>query len=134
MSSWAYNFEFSVGAGLQYSGILGSQFAIKDDKQKYFVALGLPGASVGMQSVVSEDEKHSVGFSVGVMKGLFSSDTRYGILTYNYHLNGFNNDGVVFGLGAGYSSADEYKVFFGGGEVAEEDKGLIFSLDIGYKF
>lgn len=96
MSSWAYNFEFSVGAGLQYSGILGSQFAIKDDKQKYFVALGLPGASVGMQSVVSEDEKHSVGFSVGVMKGLFSSDTRYGILTYNYHLNGFKNDVAIY--------------------------------------
>lgn len=132
--SWGGDFEFSVGGGYQYSGIIGTQFAIKDDNKKYFVSIGLPGVSVGMQYAFSNNLKHSAGFSVGKLFNAFNADTEYGFITYNYHFSGFKNNGWVLGTGIGYYNRDENRIFFGGGQVNERDNGIATTLDIGYKF
>lgn len=128
------DFEFSVGGGFQYSGVIGTQFAIKDDNKKYFISFGLPGISVGMQSAFSNNDKHSVGFSVGKLSGFYSADTEFGFITYNYHFTGFKNNGWVLGTGIGYYSQDENKKFFGGGQINERESGVALTFDIGYKF
>ena len=134
LSTWGGDFEFSVGAGYQYSGFIGTQFTFKEYDQKYFISLGLLGASVGMQSTFSSNENHSVGFSVGKLAGVLSADTEYGFLTYNYHFSGFQNNGWVLGTGIGYYNKNEYEVFFGKGKTRERENGVALTLDIGYKF
>ena len=134
LSTWGGDFEFSVGGGYQYSGIIGTQFAFKEDDKKYFISLGLPGVSVGMQSTFSNNENHSVGFSVGKLAGIFSADIEYGFITYNYHFGGFRNNGWVLGTGIGYYNRDQHRIFFGGGEVNERESGIALTFDIGYKF
>ncbi len=90
IKSVAVEFEWSVGAGLQYSGIIGTQLGVKPNHSKYFVSLGLPGYSVGMQTMGGARELHSVGFSVGEIEVIFNNTARYGVVTYNYHHSGFN--------------------------------------------
>lgn len=126
-------FEFSLGGGFQYSGVIGTQFAIKHNDSKYFVSVGLPGYSVGMQTTISEDQHHSAGFSVGQLNGILDSDSKYGFLTYNYHVRGFNNSGWVFGTGLGAYREDAYTTMFSGERVKPSAKAM-FTLDIGYKF
>jgi hypothetical protein len=105
LSTWGGDFEFSVGGGYQYIGIIGTQFAFKEDDKKYFISLGLLGVSVGMQSACSNNENHSVGFSVGKVAGVSSADTEYGFITYNYHFSGFQNNGWVFPFRASFKRA-----------------------------
>jgi len=123
--------EFSIGAGFQYSGLLGAQFALKDDDIKYYLSVGLPGFSVGLQKVVSDDDHHSVGFSLGELSAIYGdNDNQYGFLTYNYHLHGFKNGGLVFGTGVGVY---QERIYSSHGPHIEEFKPM-FTLDIGYKF
>ncbi|MCO4320733.1 hypothetical protein [Aliidiomarina quisquiliarum] len=72
IKSVAAEFDWSVEAGLQYSGIIGTQLGVKHNHSKYFVAVGLPG------------------YSVGEIEVIFNSTARYGVVTYNYHPSGFN--------------------------------------------
>jgi hypothetical protein len=132
--TWGGDFEFSVGGGYQYSGIIGTQFTFKEDDKKYFISLGLPGISVGMQSTFSNNENHSVGFSVGKLAGVLSADTEYGFITYNYHFSGFQNNSWVLGTGIGYYNQDEHMEFFSSGKPKERENGMALTFDIGYKF
>ena len=133
LSACGAEFEFSLGAGLQYSGVIGTQFSVKHQDSKYFVSAGLPGYSIGMQKIVSDDESHSAGFTVGRLLGTFDEGTKYGLITYNYHLDGFKNSGWVFGTGVGVYKDEPYTLLFSNKQVNPSTK-VMFTLDIGYKF
>lgn len=133
LSAFGAEFEFSLGAGFQYSGVIGTQFAVKHQDSKYFVSLGLPGYSLGMQTIVSDNEYHSVGFSIGEIQGIFDGDSQYGFITYNYHLDGFKNDGWVLGTGLGLYDEESYIPLFGNERIYPSKKAML-TLDIGYKF
>ncbi len=133
LSACGAEFEFSLGAGLQYSGVIGTQFSVKHQDSKYFMSVGLPGYSIGMQKIVSDDESHSAGFTVGRMLGIWDGGTKYGLITYNYHLDGFKNSGWVFGTGVGVSKEEPYTPLFSNKHVNPSTK-VMFTLDIGYKF
>lgn len=131
--SHAGEFEFSLGIGAQYSGI-GTQFAYKNLKTKYFVSAGIPAYSLGMQRVISDNNKHSAGFSLGQYKGLFTDkDSKYGLITYNYHFTNFQESGWVLGTGIGYVKENSFKALFSDVEKQSESSAFI-TLDIGYKF
>lgn len=133
LSVFGAEFEFSLGAGFQYSGIIGTQFSVKHQDSKYFISAGLPGASVGMQTIISDDEHHSAGFSLGKIQGLFNGDSRYGFITYNYHVDGFKNKGWVLGAGIGAYDEESYKPLFSN-EPENPSTKAMFTLDVGYKF
>lgn len=133
LSAYSAEFEFSLGAGFQYSGIIGTQFALKHQDSKYFVSIGLPGYSLGMQKVVSDNDHHSVGFTLGEFQGILDGDSRYGLITYNYHLNGFQSKGWVFGTGIGLYDQEAYVPLFGYERINPSKKAM-YTLDVGYKF
>lgn len=132
LSAFGAEFEFSLGAGLQYS-VVGTQLAVKHEDSKYFVSVGVPGYSLGMQTIVSDNEYHSLGFSLGKLDGLLNDGGRYGLLTYNYHMSGFKNDGWVFGTGVGFYDEKSYTQLFTNERISPSKKAL-FTIDIGYKF
>lgn len=125
--------EFSLGAGFQYSGVVGTQLSVIHQESKYFVSVGLPGYSLGMQTMISDNEYHSVGFSVGEIQGVLDNDGRYGFITYNYHMSGFKSNGWVLGTGVGFYDEDSYTLILGV-ESTNPSKKAMFTLDIGYKF
>lgn len=131
-------FEFSVGGGFQYSGIIGTQFAVKHQDSKYYVSFGLPGYSLGMQTLVLDKTHHSVGFSVGEIQGILAGDGRYGMITYNYHLSGFKNSGWVLGTGIGVYDEQSYTTISfskpDGAKRSNPSSKAMFTIDIGYKF
>lgn len=131
MSTFAAEFEFSLGAGFQYSGVFGTQFALKHNDSKYFASVGFVGYSLGMQTIIADNEYHSAGFSVGEIPGFFSGDSQYGLITYNYHLSGFRNNGLVLGAGIGMVNEDTR---ISSSKEVEPSSKVLFSLDVGYKF
>ncbi len=133
ISALGAEFEFSLGGGFQYSGIIGTQFTVKHEDSKYFISVGLPGYSLGMQTIVSENEYHSAGFSLGEIQSVFGNDGRYGFITYNYHVDGFKNIGWVLGAGLGIYDEESYTPLFGS-ERTNPSKKAMLTLDIGYKF
>ncbi|MGJ8679169.1 hypothetical protein [Paraglaciecola sp.] len=126
-------FEFSLGGGFQYSGLVGTQFSLKNNDSKYYISVGLPGYGVGMQTTVSDNQQHTMGLSVGNIKSIFDHDSYYGFLTYNYHPSGFNNHGWVFGTGIGVYDEKEFTRLFSHERENPKPKAMI-TLDIGYKF
>lgn len=135
LSSFAAEFEFSVGAGYQYSGVIGTQFAMKTKQSKYFVSVGLPGASVGMQTVLFDNDHHSMGFSVGRLQEMVADgDQNYGFITYNYHFSGFANSGWVLGAGVGVYDEQAYTPLFSNNQSVNPPSKAMITLDIGYKF
>lgn len=132
-SVFGTEFELSLGGGFQYSGLLGTQFSVKHDDSKYFMSVGIPGYSIGMQTVVSDNEYHSAGFSLGQIQGIFDSDSRYGLITYNYHVDGFKNSGWVLGAGVGVYDEESYTSLFGSDRINPSTTAM-FSIDVGYKF
>lgn len=132
--SYSADFEFSLGAGLQYSGAIGSQFALKTEESKYFVSVGLPGYSLGMQTTISDNQNHSVGFSYGRVDTIFSSkESRYGFITYNYHFSSFQDTGWLVGTGIGFYDEASHKILFTN-ERKDPSAKAMYTLDIGYKF
>jgi len=132
-SAFGAEFEFSLGAGFQYSGVIGTQFSVKHQDSKYFMSVGLPGYSLGMQTIVSDNEYHSAGFSLGEIQGILDADGRYGFITYNYHFDGFKNSGWVLGTGVGVYDEESYTPLFGH-ERINPSKKVLLTLDVGYKF
>jgi hypothetical protein len=132
LSAFGAEFEFSLGVGFQY-GVVGTQVAVKHQDSKYFVSLGVPGYSLGMQTIVSDNEYHSVGFSLGEVDGILNDGARYGLITYNYHMDGFKNNGWVVGTGVGFFDEKSYIPLFSN-ERKSPSKKALFTIDIGYKF
>jgi hypothetical protein len=133
ISVFGTEFEFSLGTGFQYSGIIGTQFSIKHQDSKYFMSVGLPGYSIGMQTLISDNEYHSAGLSLGEIQGVFDGDSRYGFITYNYHVEGFQNSGWVLGAGLGVYDEESYTPLFSNDRINPSKKAML-TLDVGYKF
>jgi hypothetical protein len=133
ISVFGAEFEFSLGAGFQYSGIIGTQFSVKHQDSKYFMSVGLPGYSLGMQTILSENEYHSAGFSFGEIQSIFDGNSRYCFITYNYHVDGFKSSGWVLGAGVGIYDEESYTPLFGNERINPSKKAML-TLDIGYKF
>ncbi|MDP2560809.1 hypothetical protein [Psychrobium sp. 1_MG-2023] len=132
LSCWSTEVDFGLGLGTQYGGV-GGQLIIDQQQTKYFIALGIPGYSIGMKSVISDHQHHSWGLNAGVIDGIFSSDTQFAGVTYNYHFDGFENDGWELGLVAFYYREKEHKRLFSH-IVDEEETGVGISFNLGYSF
>ena len=130
--TWAIDYNFTVGLGTQYGG-LGSQYVINHEDSKYYVALGLPGASVGMKTLISENQYHSMGTNYGKIFGLYNYDTEFVAMTYNYHFNGFKRRGWELGAGLGYMKETRYKYLFSN-KKREEKTGSRIVFNLGYSF
>jgi len=125
-------FEAAVGIGHEYGGVLGGQFSYKTEYSKYYGSLGLLGVAAGFQTTFSENSKHAYGLAVG----LEATNSEEGFLfaTYNYHFNGFSNNGLVIGTGIGFTRGDGLNI--GGGCIIEcksAEKETSVTLNIGYK-
>jgi hypothetical protein len=129
----AGNFEFTIGAGHEYGGILGGQFAYKTEYSKYYGSVGLIGFSTGFQTTFSKNSKHAYGVTVGAEA--IDSEEGFLFATYNYHFKGFSNNGFVIGTGVGFTKGDG--VPMGGGCIIDcqgAEKKAMVTLNIGYKF
>ncbi|MAT39868.1 MAG: hypothetical protein CL946_09725 [Ectothiorhodospiraceae bacterium] len=131
ISSQGGNFGFSLGAGLQYSGVLGTQFSFRQKNIKYHLSVGVPGYSLGLEKSFSRYNNHSVGLVAGEMFMLFAKENaKYSFATYNYHFSGFSNSGWVIGGGLGL-----YKE--GAASWGDDDDPkakTTYTVDVGYKF
>lgn len=131
----ALDYDFTAGLGTQYGG-LGGQFVVNDKESKYFLALGTTGeagVAVGMKSIISDDEHHSMGVNIGSFGRLLASDTDFAAITYNYHFDGFNGNGWEIGTGIAYYKQDEYKVLFVP-NIEKEKSGVSIVFNLGYTF
>jgi hypothetical protein len=132
-SSFSGEYEGSLGAGHEYGGVLGWQSAYKTEHSKFYGSVGLVGFAVGFQTTFSENSKHAYGVSVGAEA--INSDEGFLFATYNYHFNGFSNDGLVIGTGFGYTKGDGVNInWYGCADCKKEEKEANFTLSIGYKF
>lgn len=131
VSGWAGGIEYSVGLGLPYGGI-GGKIAYKTEESKYYVGIGVPAVTIGMQTVVNDNLHHSWGGYVGRGFSLFSSDVDFAAISYSYHLDGFDNQGWEFGMAGGYYQEDEDGGIFNVPEDTEE--GGFITLNVGYNF
>lgn len=129
MFSYASEFETAAGLGHEFGGVLGAQFAYKTESSKYYASLGLIGAAAGFQTTFSDNSKHAFGFVFGVEE--IQSEDGFLFATYDYHFDGFSENGFVIGTGIGVTREDE------GGFFADRGKtntSTSVTLNIGYKF
>ncbi|WP_286270190.1 hypothetical protein [Thalassotalea hakodatensis] len=128
--SFAGEYETTIGLGHQYGGIIGAQLGYKTTSTKYYAAIGVAGFALGTQTTFGDEKnKHAYGFVVGKE----SIQAEYGFLfvTYDYHVNGLENNGFVMGTGVGFTRSDEYHWFADRGEI---ETTPFITLNIGYKF
>ncbi|AZQ84820.1 hypothetical protein EKO29_12950 [Colwellia sp. Arc7-635] len=129
LSSSAGEYETTVGLGHEYGGVLGAQLAYKTQDSKYYASAGLIGFSAGLQTTFSENSKHAFGFVAG--KEEFHGEDGFFFVTYDYHLDGFSNNGFVIGTGIGITREDEGGLF---ADLGETVTSTAVTLNIGYKF
>ncbi|MDO6447037.1 hypothetical protein Q4493_14800 [Colwellia sp. 1_MG-2023] len=127
--STAGEYETTIGIGHQYGGIIGAQLGYKTTSTKYYAAIGAVGFALGAQTTFSDEKKHTYGFVVG--KESIQAEDGFMFLTYDYHHNGFENNGFVMGAGFGFTRADEYHWFADRGEI---ETTPFITLNFGYKF
>jgi hypothetical protein len=118
----------TAGAGHQYGGILGAQFAYQTPGSQYYLSLGLVGAAVGFQTTFEDNSKRAFGLSGGFEAA--NSEDGFVFATYNYHFQGFTESGWVAGVGIGVRREDDG---FFQDSGTKKTSGAI-TLDIGYKF
>jgi hypothetical protein len=133
-SSHANDISYGVGIGGPYAGAIGFQVAMSsEDKQhKYYAALGLPGVSLGTQSVL-ENKHYSWGINVGVFDGIFGGHTKYIGPTFNYHVDGFNEDGWQIGTAIYILRETNHTTLFSN-TVEEDDNHVTLGIQLGYHF
>jgi hypothetical protein len=126
-SSFSNEFEVSTGLGHQHGGVIGVQLANKTDFSKYYLSLGYLGAAIGFDTTLEKNSKHSYGMVAGI-EAITSAEEGFGFITYNYHLNGFSNDGLVLGVGVGIKKGEGIM-----GEP-DSDASAAMTVNLGYKF
>ena len=104
----------------------------EDKQHKYYAALGLPGVSIGTQSVLG-NKHYSWGINAGVFDGIFGGHTKYIGPTFNYHVNGFNEDGWQLGAGLYILRETNHRVLFSS-TVEEDDNHAGLGIQFGYHF
>lgn len=129
LCSAANEYEGSIGMGHQYGGIFGGQLAYKTEYTKYYGSLGLVGVAAGFQTTFTENSKHSYGLVVG--REELQSEDGFLFVTYDYHLNGFSNKGLVIGTGLGITREDEGGSF---SDIGKTETSTSITFNLGYKF
>ncbi len=127
--SSAGEYEAAVGLGHQYGGILGAQFSYKTESSKYYGALGLVGVSAGFQTTFSKNSRHAYGLVFG--REELQSEDGFLFATYDYHFNGFSNNGFVIGTGLGVTREDAGGFY---SDTGNTETSTSLTLNIGYKF
>ncbi|MGL1958001.1 MAG: hypothetical protein OCD00_11875 [Colwellia sp.] len=133
--SSAGELETAVGFGHQYGGVLGVQFAYKTESSKYYGSVGLNdsmggfGLATGFQTIFSENSKHAFGITLGSRD--VDSEKGFIFATYDYHLNGFSETGLVVGAGIGVTRKYEFE---GWSQQRTSEINPALTLNIGYKF
>ncbi|GAC21646.1 hypothetical protein [Paraglaciecola arctica] len=127
--SFAGEYETAIGLGHQYGGVLGAQFAYKTGSTKYYGSLGLVGLSAGFQTAFSENSKHSYGLVIG--REELQSEDGFLFATYDYHIDGFANNGFVIGTGIGVTREDSGGWWSKKGKTKRSNS---ITLNLGYKF
>jgi len=125
-------FEAAIGAGHEYGGVLGGQFAYKTEYSKYYASVGIVGFSTGFQTTFSKNSKHAYGVTLGAEA--MESSEGFLFATYNYHFKGFSNNGFVVGTGVGFTKGDSAwpgNCFI---DCPSAEKKAMVTLNIGYKF
>ncbi len=129
MFSSAGEYETAVGLGHQYGGVLGAQFSYKTESSKYYGSVGLIGVAAGLQKTFNENSKHAYGFVIG--REELQSEDGFLFATYDYHFNGFANNGLVIGTGLGITRQDAGGFF---ADIGKTETSTSVTLNIGYKF
>jgi hypothetical protein len=127
--SSAGEYETAVGLGHQYGGVLGAQFSYKTESSKYYGSVGLIGVAAGFQKTFNENSKHTYGFVIG--REEIQSEDGFLFATYDYHFNGFANNGLVIGTGLGITRQDAGGLF---ADIGKTETSTSVTLNIGYKF
>lgn len=120
---------WSVGHGYWSGGVLGVQYQTIQDDQKWTLAVGLVGASAGWQVSLDPEQKHSVGFAVGLES--LTAEAGFLVAGYQFHPEGFSKTGMRLGFSAGLRREDE------GGWWADQGKKsneAAVALELGYQF
>lgn len=128
-SGFAGEYETTIGMGHQYGGLIGAQLSYKTLSTKYYAAIGGVGIALGAQTVFNSQNKHTYGFVIG--KEELHAEEGFFFVTYDYHLNGIENNGLVIGTGIGITRADEHDWFADRGKV---ETTPFVTLNFGYKF
>jgi len=128
----AADFEFAAGVGSQYGG-LGGQVVLNNNDSKYFVDLGVFGGGLGFKTIVSGNEIHSLGAHIGKYKFIFGEEISTVSVIYNYHFDGFRQQGWEIGTGIAFVKRDRYKALFSN-EYSEEQKSAALVFNVGYTF
>lgn len=116
--SFSAEIENSIGFGLQYAGIFGWQGSISEDNVHARFALGVIGASFGLDA--SLNRYLSFGATLGSV-GLASHRS----LNFNYYPGGSYTQGWRLGADLGTASS----------ELKDDDrKGSFVSVSFGYAF
>lgn len=126
VSSAASELEISTGIAYQYGGYFGVQIANKAEFTKYYFSAGWIGVSTGFETTFEKNSKHSYGLVVGAE--FATSGDGFAFATYNYHVNGFSNNGFVLGTGIGARRSEA--------TLGRNDNSTTFAwtLNLGYKF
>ena len=111
----------SAGFGLQYGGVLGYQISSTKEKHNLRGALGLVGASVGYDYMVTDH------FSVGTTATFTIRTTTS--LNFNYYPEGNISDSWQIGVDFGHMSDTDGDGFF-----ATDGKKNVIWLSLGYRF
>lgn len=126
----AEDLKVGLGLGALYSGV-GTNVALTSDNDMKYASLGCLayssnyGASCGVglgwvkTGLINNDNKQGLGLYLGIvgMEKEFDdllnkkrNNVYGGGISYNYYLNGINNNGTVVGVGYLYGSGKEEKI------------------------
>ena len=112
--------KHSIGVGANYAWA-GYQLSVNENLSKLYLSVNPFAVEVGYQYFIHEENKHSLGASIGSIVWITDQWIN---LSYNYYVNGRDSNGFVFTIAAGDSNNDESGSYVFGGLTA----------GIGYQF
>ena len=120
--------KISAGAGFQYGGAVGVQYAINaGESSRVFASIGLVGAAVGYEYAFSE--QNAISFAVGSEQ--LYSEKGFVMLEYNHYFQGRKNAGWRFGVGIGITRQDQGSWW---ADYGKTDTKATPSINLGYQF
>jgi len=114
-----------LGGGIQYAGLIGTQFNLVSNKHKVYLSLGFLGLGGGYDYALSP--KVSIGVNFSEISGVFASATIASV-NVNYHFRSAFDKSWVLGLDVG--RRDLNTAF----TAAELDSSNVAFVSVGYRF
>jgi hypothetical protein len=117
--------EFSIGHGIQYSGLVGAQAAWKNENHNIRASLGLIGAGIGYDYFINDE--------VSLGGSLTKTITTIYSLNATYYLSGNAQQGFRIGLDVGRTNGDiDWPSL--SGSTNESETRTIAWFSVGYQF